>query len=144
MNQPEKPMQVGAFDRAQAGVEDRIMHVMIAVVVLAVALATFIAPWRVATGLLLGGTLSLLNYYWLRTSVAAIIETSATGATNTSRAVRYILRYLAVAAVVLLAWKLNLVSLAATIFGLCSFVAGLFSEAFRQFYFTMLNREEPN
>ena len=144
MNQPEKPVQVGVFDRAQVGVEDRIMRVMIAAIVIGVAIAVVIAPWRLATGLLLGGSLSLLNYYWLRTSVAAIIETSATGATNTRRSLRYILRYLAVAAVVVFAWKLNLVSLAATIFGLCSFVVGLFSEAFRQFYFTMLNREEPN
>ncbi len=128
-------------EAAQDGVEARIFWVMIASVLVAVSIAAVIAPWRVTTGLLLGGLLSLLNYSWLRSSVGAIIEANAIGKINGNRSVRYILRYLVVAAAVVAAYKLNLVSLPATISGLCSFVIALFAEAFREFYFTIIHRE---
>jgi hypothetical protein len=129
---------------ARDSVETRIFRVMLGAVVLAASIAAVIAPWRVTTGLLLGGLLSLVNYSWLRSSVGAIIETSATGKINGGRSVRYVLRYLVVAAAVVVAYKLKLVSLPATIFGLCSFVIALFAEAFREFYFTIIHREGIN
>jgi hypothetical protein len=132
------------LDAAPDGVEARIFRVMLASVILAVCIAAIIAPWRFTAGLLLGGVLSLLNHSWLRSSVGAIIEANASGKTNVSRSARYILRYMVIAAAVFAAYKLNLVSLPATVFGLCSFVIALFAEAFRQFYFTIIHREGIN
>ena len=57
---------------------------------------------------------------------------------------RYVLRYLVVFAIVLAAYALNLISLPATLLALCSFVAALFVEAFRQMYFIAIHREETN
>jgi hypothetical protein len=51
---------------------------MCVAIALAVVAGAMFATWRVATGLLLGGLLSLFNHHWLRTSVAAIL--SGTGA----------------------------------------------------------------
>src|SRR5207253_5590755 len=48
---------------------------------------------------------------------------------------RYVLRYFVIAATLSVSYKLRLASLPAAIAGLCSFVAALFVEAFRQFYF---------
>ena len=47
-----------------------------------------------------------------------------------------------IGAVVFLGYKLQVISLAATIAGLCSFVPALFVEAGRQFYFAIIRREE--
>ena len=102
------------------------------------------APWRITTGLLLGGALSLVNYSWLRTSVGAIIEANSSGKTNGGRSARYVLRYLVITAAVFAAYKLSLISLPATVVGLCSFVVALFVEAFREFYFTIIHREGIN
>ncbi len=129
---------------ADDGLEARIFRVMIASVVLAVGVAAVVAPWRVATGLLLGGLLSLLNYRWMSTSIGALINARVSGKAVTARGSRYILRYFVVAAAVLIAYKLNIVSLPATILGLCSFVVALFAEAFRQFYFIIVHREGIN
>ena len=49
-----------------------------------------------------------------------------------------------IAAVVFVAYKLDIVSLAAIIAGLCSFVVALFVEAFREFYFAIIQREETS
>jgi hypothetical protein len=100
-----------------------------------------LAPWRVATGLMLGGTLSLLNYHWLRTSVAAVFNVSQTERPQIKIS-RYIIRYFVVGAAAFAAYELRLVSLPAMFAGLCSFVPALFIEASRHFYFAIIRREE--
>jgi hypothetical protein len=92
--------------------------------------------------LLLGGLLSLLNHRWLSSSTAAAFSVVVHGTRPRLKLAQYILRYLVVAAVVFAAYKLNVVSLGATIAGLCSFVAALFVEASREFYFAIFHREE--
>jgi hypothetical protein len=125
-----------------SGIERRIFLTMaFAVAISGVASLPF-APWRITTGLLLGGLLSLLNHHWLRTSTAAAFSVVVHGAKPQLKLAQYILRYLVIAAVVAVAYKLNIVSLAATIAGLCSFVVALFVEAFREFYLAIIYREE--
>src|SRR6266550_2429504 len=77
--------------------------------------------WRITTGLLVGGILSLLNHHWLSSSTAAAFTVVVHGARPKLKLAQYILRYLVIATVVFLAYQLNLVSLSATIAGLCSF-----------------------
>jgi hypothetical protein len=132
------------FNAPQDGAEARVFRVMLASVAAGVAIAAVFAPWRITTGLLLGGALSLVNYSWLRTSVGAIIEANASGGSTGVKSARYILRYVVVTAAVVTAYKLKLVSLPATIIGLCSFVIAFFAEAFRQFYFAIIHREGIN
>jgi hypothetical protein len=125
------------------GLEVRILRVMVASVVLAVSVSALLAPWRVTTGLLLGGLLSLLNYRWMRTSIAALIDARVAG-NNGFKVPISILRYFVIAAIVIASYNLNAVSLSATIVGLCSFVVALFAEAFRQVYLTIVHREGIN
>ncbi len=120
--------------------ETRIFRAMIAIVSLAVIAGAILAPWRVTTGLLLGGVLSILNYHWLRTSIEALLSV-ANEKRPRVKLWRYIFRYFVVGAIVLAAYGLQIVSLPATIIGLCAFVPALFVEAFRQFYFSIVHRE---
>ena len=132
--------------RDASALETRMLRTMIVTIIAAVAIAAAIAPWRVTTGLLLGGALSILNYRWLHSSATAIINLNigspAGSPAPRAHSIRYVLRYAIVAAAVFAAYQLNLVSLAATIVGLCSFVPALMLEAFRQFYFIIIHREE--
>lgn len=133
-----------SLSTSDTGVEKRLFYVMTAAVISAVAIALWVAPWRITAGLLLGGSLSLLNYHWMRTSVASLIENRAEGNSASSNGSRYILRYFVVAGLVSVAYLLKVVSLPATIIGLCSFVVALFAEACMQFYFSIVNREGTN
>ena len=133
-----------AFATADDGLEARIFRVMAVSVVVAASIAAPLAPWRITTGLLLGGLLSLLNYRWMRMSIAALVQARATRKSAISKMGRYILRYFLITGVVITAYKLNAVSLPATIIGLCSFVIALFAEAFRQVYFTIVGPEGIN
>lgn len=126
-------------------IDTRLLRTMAVAVVIAVVVSAIVAPWRVTTGLLLGGSLSLFSHHWLRTSIAATFSGAlATGAKPQLTSVRFILRYFVVAATVLVSYQLDLVSLPATIAGLCSFVVALFVEALREFYSVIIHREETS
>ena len=122
--------------------QHRLFLMMCGAVALSVIVSTPLAPWRVSTGLLLGGVLSLFNHYWLRTSLAAVFSTAASGRRVKINAARYVLRYLVIAAIVACAYTLGMVSIVATLIGLCSFVVAVMSEAVLQIYFAIVNREE--
>jgi hypothetical protein len=137
-NSGESMSQAGSDNR----LERRIFNVMAGAIAVAAVVSLPFFSWRVTTGLLLGGGLSLLNHHWLRTSTTSAFSVIAHGAKPQLSIVAYVLRYLVITTVVFLAYKLNLVSLAATIAGLCSFVVALFVEAIREFYFAVIHREE--
>jgi len=122
--------------------EARIIRAMIVAVAVAVIVSAIVAPWRLTSGLLLGGVLSLLNYRWLSGSVAALLDMQKPGVKPRLKLWKHALRYLVIAVAVFAGYQLNLISLAATIAGLCSFVPALFVEAGRQFYFAIIRREE--
>ena len=123
-------------------VETRVLRWMIISVAIAVVVSAAFSPWRVTTGLILGGLLSLLNYRWLHTSVAALLSVDFKSQPPRASVSRYFLRYLVVGGIVFAAFNLQLVSLAATIIGLCSFVPALLIEAVREFYLAIIHREE--
>jgi len=123
------------------GALERILRNMIIAVSFAVVAAAVFAPWRTTTGLLLGGILALFNHHWLRTSIAAAFK-GEIGKRPRLKVWRYIVRYVVIGTTVFAAYRLNLVSLPATIAGLSVCVVAIFAEAFRSFYFIMFHREE--
>ena len=136
---PGEPGDAGEDPRAA---ERRIYRDTFVAALAAVAVSAFLAPWRVTTGLGLGGALALFNQHWLRSSVEAVFEGAPAGRPPKMRAARYVLRYFVVAAVVYAAYATGLASLAATFAGMCAVVAGLLAEGFRQLYFAIVRREE--
>lgn len=132
----------GIAEGADAALETRIFRVMMATIAVTVIAGAILAPWRVTSGLLLGGLLSLLNHHWLRSSIAAVFSIEQVGKQPRLRVWRFVLRYFVVATLVFAAYKLQITSLPATIIGLCSFVPALLFEASRQFYFIIIRREE--
>lgn len=109
---------------------------------LSVAVSAALGPWRVTTGLLLGGVLALFNHRWLKNSAAAAIRLSTTGGASRFSLAQFLLRYLVIAAAVYATFTLDLVSLPAVLAGLCSFVVAMLIEALREFYFAIIEREE--
>lgn len=136
---PGRAVAAHADDEA---LERRIFRAMCAAVAVSVFACAALAPWRVTAGLLLGGLLSLVNHSWLRGSIAAALGGAGAGRRPRLGASRYVLRYFVVAVVVYAAASLDVINVPAAIAGLCSFVAALFVEAARQFYFAIVKRED--
>ena len=129
-------------DSASNAINLRIFRTMAIATGLSVAVSAVIGPWRVTSGLLVGGVLALFSHRWLKNSAAAAIELSIGGAPPRLRLVQFMLRYLVIGVLVFSLHKLNLVSLIAVLAGLSSFVVAVFVEALREFYFAIIHREE--
>ena len=122
--------------------ETRVFRTIVVATALIVAIAAFIAPWRVTTGLFLGGVLALFSHRWLKNSAAAAIRLSAEGGQPQWRLAQFVLRYVVLVAAIFAAYTLDLVSLPAVLAGMSSFVVAMFVEAIREFYFAIIKREE--
>lgn len=122
----------------------RLIRIMAATVVIGVFTSLLFQSWRVTMGILLGGVLSLLNFHWLRSSIAAAFNRAQEGTRPRIRLAKYVLRYLIIGVSIYSAYKLNLVSLPATFAGLSSFVVALFAEALREGYLIIIRREGIN
>src|ERR1043166_9331293 len=92
------------------GLETRLLRWMIASVAIAAAICAFVAPGRITSGVMPGGSLSVLNYRWLHTSVAAIFDINFASERPRAGVSRYVLRYLIVGALVFSAVSLQIVS----------------------------------
>lgn len=129
-------------DSASNAINLRIFRSMLIATGLAVAVSAVIGPWRVTTGLLVGGLLALFSHRWLKNSAAAALELSIGGATPRLRLAQFLLRYLVIGALVFSLYQLDVLSLTATLAGMSTFVVAIFVEALREFYFAIIQREE--
>ena len=129
-------------DSASNAINLRIFRTMAIATSVSVAVSAVIGPWRVTTGLLVGGLLALFSHNWLKKSAAAAIQLSVGGATPRLRLAQFLLRYLVIGALVFSLYQFDLVSLTAVLVGLSSFVVAIFVEALREFYFAIIQREE--
>ncbi|HEU4770359.1 MAG TPA: ATP synthase subunit I [Pyrinomonadaceae bacterium] len=129
-------------DPANNAINSRIFRTMAIATGLSVAVSAVIGPWRVTTGLLVGGLLALFSHRWLKSSAAAAINLSIGGGTPQLRLAQFILRYVVIGALVFALNELDVVSLPAVLSGLSSFVVAILVEALREFYFAIIQREE--
>ena len=142
MNQNLNNEGAELFSQRGDATNRRIFRTMAIAVAVAVVASLPFVSWRITTGLLLGGLLSLVNHYWLTTSTSAAFSVIVHGQKPRLSLIQYVLRYAVIGSVVLLAYKFQIASLTAVVAGLCSFVVALFVEAFREFYFAIIHREE--
>jgi hypothetical protein len=129
-------------DSQDKAINSRIFRTMAIATGMSVAVSAVIGPWRVTTGLLIGGLLALFNHRWLKNSAAAAIRLSTTGGASQFGIAQFMLRYVVIAAAIFAIYALDLVSLPAVLAGLCSFVIAMLAEAFREFYLAIIEREE--
>lgn len=120
----------------------RVFRTMAIATGISVAVSAFVGPWRVTTGLLVGGLLALFSHRWLKNSAAAAIAVSVGGGPQKLRLLQFMLRYVVIAGLVFSLYQLDLLSLPAVLAGMSSFVAAIFIEALREFYFAIIEREE--
>ena len=119
-------------------IHTRVFRTMALTTAFTVAVSAFVMPWRVTTGLLVGGLLALFSHNWLKNSAAAAINFSASGGQPQLRLAQFVLRYVVIGAVIFSAYTLDLISLPAVFIGLSSFVVAMFAEALREFYFAII------
>ena len=81
-------------------------------------------------GVLLGGILSLVNYFWLKNSLRGVFERAVAGEKPRFLATKYFLRYAAFAVILLAVFLTKTLPIIAVLLGLASFAFAIIVEAF--------------
>jgi hypothetical protein len=120
----------------------RILTVMAIVAVLS-SLASFVfISWQFGLGVLFGGVLSLINYYWLKFSLKKVFEKTVHGERPRFLAVRYTSRYLVLGAVLLIVFLTKTVPVISVILGLASFALAITIEGFIRMFSSFFEKKE--
>ena len=90
---------------------------------------------RFGFGVIAGGVLAYANYYWLDRSTKALFA-GITGAKPQWLAIKYILRYVFLGAVLLLIFVTDAFPIAAVILGLAAFAFAVVIQGFRSIFFS--------
>ncbi len=120
----------------------RILWIMAIVLFVAVAGSLIFATQRVTLGLIFGGILSFINYYWLKFALKSVFENVEEGEKPSFLIGKYFLRYFAVGAVIFLVSLTKSVSVVALVCGLLAFAAAVVIESFILIFIHISKREE--
>ena len=107
----------------------RILWIMAIVLFIATIASLIFATWHVTAGVIIGGILSFVNYYWLKFALYSVFEKAVEGKPKFLVG-KYILRYFAIGAVIVLIYLIKVISVAAVIGGLLTFAAAILIESF--------------
>ena len=114
-----------------ATISHRRLLIEMAVLVALGTMAGFVfVGTRFGFGVLFGGALAFLNYYWLKRSTAAIFEKAFAGSTERFVSLRFISRYVAVGLVILAVHFSGLMPATAVIAGLAAFAIAVVVDGF--------------
>lgn len=121
----------------------RILWIMAAVLVLAAAVSLVYARRDFTLGLIIGGILAFLNYYWLKFSLKSLFERiAAAGAKPRFLAAKYFLRYATLGALVGVVYFTKIASLVAVLLGLSSIALAVVIEGLIRIFTSNSSKRE--
>ena len=107
----------------------RILWSMFSVAVVGSILGFIFVSWQFGAGVLFGGILSLVNYYWLKVSLKNVFDKAVGGEKPRFLAGKYFLRYLAFGAVLAIVFLTKTLPVISVLLGLASFAFAIMVEA---------------
>ena len=121
----------------------RILWMMGLVAVFASSAGFIYASWQFGSGVVLGGVLSFINYYWLKVSLKRLFDNAvAHGEKPRFLAVRYFARYLTLGAILTIVFLTHTIPVVAVILGLSSFALAIVIEGFIRLFSTFFKSKE--
>jgi len=120
----------------------RILIVMAAVAILGSLLGFVFVSGLFGLGVLIGGILSFVNYYWLKRSLKKIFEQAVDGEKARFLGLRYLFRYLVLGGILLIVFLTKTVPVAAVILGLASFAIAIMIEALIRLFASFFKKKE--
>lgn len=119
----------------------RIFILMALAVGLGSVLSLIFVSANFAVGILIGGVLSLINYYWLSRSLKSVIEDAVAGGAPHFLAGRAFIRYIAFGVVLAIVYLTKAVPMIAVLLGLASFAVAIIFEAFIRLFSSFSNKK---
>lgn len=122
----------------------RILIIMAVLLVVAVIASLFYATWQETLGLIIGGALSFVNFYWLRSSLGRMLGLAAAGNAEPTAVwlVKYNVRFMSMLLIVIGVYLTGMVSLLAIFGGLLAMAMAIMIEGFIQLFLAVFRRRE--
>ncbi|HSK72413.1 MAG TPA: ATP synthase subunit I [Pyrinomonadaceae bacterium] len=120
----------------------RILAVMAIAAMVGSLLSFIFISWRFGVGVLIGGVLSLVNYYWMKRSLEKIFDRVVLQEKPRFLATRYISRYLVFGIILAIVYLTKIVPVISVILGLASFAVAIMIEGFIRIFTTNYNRKD--
>lgn len=136
MSEDSEPTVSETETASSALTHRRILTVMAISVALGSVLCLVFISLRFGIGVLIGGTLSLINYYWLKLSLKKIFDRAVLGDKARFLATRYVSRYLAFGVILTIVYLTEIVPVVSVLLGLASFAAAIMIEGFIRIFTT--------
>lgn len=108
----------------------RILIVMTIITILGALFGLIFVSRQFGLGVLIGGILSFVNYYWLKFSLKKIFEQAVSGEKPRFLGLRYLFRYFILAAILTIVFLTDVIPVVAVIAGLASFALAVVIEGF--------------
>lgn len=120
----------------------RIISIMAACAVIGTITSFILISGRFSAGFLIGGILSIINYYWLKISLKKVFESAEDNEKTGVAATKYLLRYAAFGGLLVLIYLTKTVPMTAVILGLSSFAFAILIEAFIRIFSSFFNKKD--
>ena len=120
-----------------SSVEKRLWRLMLASLLIEIVVCLLFFNWQLAAGVAVGGSLAVINFRMLQSSVRGIFRSD-----SNTLAIKFFLRYVIIGLVVLFFYYFKAVSIFGILLGISSFVIALMIEALLQLYFVITKNEE--
>lgn len=140
MGEESEPLPAEATMPATVS-HSRLLVEMAGLIIAAAAVGFAFAGKRFGFGVLLGGALSLLNYFWLKRLMAAIFEKALSGGRARFLPLRFILRYVAIGLVLLVIYFSDVIPVAAVILGLAAFALAVMVDGIYSIFTSSFEKE---
>lgn len=106
----------------------RILWTMAVVVILGATASFIFIDAKFGFGILIGGILSFLNYYWLKKSLKDIFSQTGENSRPSFLTLNYFLRYLGIAAAIWILYEVNFFSIIAVLLGMAAIAPAIVIE----------------
>lgn len=139
MSDASKPV---AADQQMAGTlsHRRILIEMAAITLVMCVIGLIVVSSRFSIGILVGGILSFVNYFWLKQSTKAIFEKAIAGEKPVLLTIKYIFRYVLIGVAAAFFYFTDALPVVAVVIGLAAFafaivlegLSGIFTGSFKK------------
>jgi hypothetical protein len=119
----------------------RILILMAFAVILGSVLSSVFVSVNFGFGVLIGGVLSLINYYWLKRSLKVVMDEAVAGGAPHFLAGRAFIRYIVFGSLLAIIYLSKAVPMVAVLLGLASFAVAIIFEAFIRLFNSFSNKK---
>lgn len=106
----------------------RVLILMAAITVAGSLIGRFAVSGDFSAGVLVGGAISLLSYFWLSKSLRSMLERAARGEPTQFQAAKFFLRYVVIGGVLFVVYKSSAFPMIAILLGVSSFAGAIVLE----------------